>query len=470
MLLTITTTHHPATDLGFLLHKNPQRTHVAELTFGKAYVFYPEAGDDRCTAALLIDVDPVKLVRGRRGPSGEGGLFDSYVNDRPYAASSFLSSAILEFFSTAMGGRSKERQELADQAIPLEIRIASLPCRSGEAFLSRLFQPLGYEIEATRLPLDERFPDWGEGRYFDVVLRATKRIADALAHLYVLIPVLDNEKHYWVDKQEIDKLLNRGKTWLAGHPAREEIARRYLRHQKQLTREALARLTAEDGDLDPDEREQENASVEEAVERPLSLHDQRLHAVLAALKSNEVRRVVDLGCGEGRLMSLLIKDKQFERIVGMDVSYSTLEKARRYLKIDRLPPKMAERLELIHGSLVYRDRRIEGFDGAAVVEVIEHLDAPRLAVFERVLFEFARPGIVVMTTPNREYNVLFESLNAGQFRHRDHRFEWTRAEFEAWASGIAGQYGYGVKFLPIGPIHEEHGAPSQMAIFARGEG
>lgn len=465
MLLTISTTHKPATDLGFLLHKNPGRTHTAALNFGKAYVLYPEASEERCTAAVLIDVDPVKLVRGRRGPSGEGGLFDSYVNDRPYAASSFMSSALTEFFSTAMGGRSKERQELADTPIPIEVHIAALPCKADEDLLRRLFEPLGYEIEATRLALDERFPEWGEGRYFDLKLRATKRISEVLSHLYVLIPVLDNEKHYWVDAQEIEKLLNRGKDWLAAHPAKEEIARRYLRNQKHLTREALARLTEGEGDPDPDEREEENASQEEAVERPISLHEQRLNAVVAALKASEAKRVVDLGCGEGRLIELLLKDKQFQEVVGMDVSYVTLERAHRKIKVDRLPPMVAARLKLIHGSLMYRDKRIEGFDAAAVVEVIEHLDGPRLDVFERVLFEHARPGTVAITTPNSEYNVLFETLPAGQFRHRDHRFEWTRAEFEEWASRVAGKHGYSVGFLPIGPAHEEFGAPSQMATF-----
>lgn len=468
MLLTLTTTHKPATDLGFLLHKNPGRTHVAELTFGNAYVFYPRADEEACTAAVLIDVDPVKLVRGRRGPSGEGGLFDSYVNDRPYAASSFMSSALLEFFSTAMGGRSKERPELADTPIPVEVHVAAMPCRGGEDLLRRMFEPLGYEVQATRLALDERFPEWGDGWYFDVKLRATIRLAEALTHLYVLIPVLDNEKHYWVDKQEIEKLLNRGKDWLAAHPHREEITRRYLRHQKHLTREALARLTAEEGDPDPDEREEENSKLEEAVEAPISLHTQRLNAVVAAIRASGANTVVDLGCGEGRLLELLIKDKQFQQVVGMDVSYVTLEKAHRRMKIDRLPPMVAARLKLIHGSLMYRDQRIEGFDAAAVVEVIEHLDEPRLDAFRRVLFGHARPRTVVITTPNGEYNVMFETLPAGQFRHRDHRFEWTRAEFQEWAEKVCEEHGYRVKFLPIGPVHEEFGAPSQMAIFEMG--
>src|SRR5688572_20854385 len=161
MMLLLSTTHRPATDLGFLLHKNPGRMHAAEMNFGNAYLCYPEASEERCTAALLLEVDPVRLVRGRQGPSGEGGLFDQYVNDRPYVASSFLSSAILGFFSTAMTGRSKERPELADSALPFEARLPVLPCRGGELFLRSLFEPLGYAIEAKRHPLDERFPEWG---------------------------------------------------------------------------------------------------------------------------------------------------------------------------------------------------------------------------------------------------------------------------------------------------------------------
>jgi Hen1-like subunit of RNA repair complex len=125
MLLTITTTHSPATDLGYLLHKNPGRIHSFDLSFGQAHVFYPEAREDRCTAALLLDVDPIGLVRGRRGPAGEGAMLEQYVNDRPYVASSFMSVAISRVFGTAMSGRSKERPDLAERELPFQVKIAS---------------------------------------------------------------------------------------------------------------------------------------------------------------------------------------------------------------------------------------------------------------------------------------------------------------------------------------------------------
>lgn len=467
MVLQIRTTYAPATDLGYLLHKNPGRIHSAEMTFGEARVFFPEATDESCAAVLTIDIDPIKLVRGR-GPGGEGGLLEQYVNDRPYAASSFLSSAIGELFSTAMAGRSKERPELAETAIPLEIRIPVLACKGGEAFLKRFFDPLGYQIESKPIKLDTQFEEWGDSHYLDVTLTITAKIKDVLAHLYVLIPVLDNNKHYWVDEMEIQKLLRRGKGWLESHPEKDLIAKRYLLNQRVLTRLALAQLEEQEGDPDPDAEIEQKNEEEEKVERKLSLHEQRLHTVVAALKGCGAHRVLDLGCGEGRLLRLLLKDKQFTQIVGMDVVYSVLERAKSWLKLDRLPPKQAERISLIHGSLMYRDKRLAGFDAAAVVEVIEHLDPPRLAAFERVLFEFARPATVILTTPNQEYNALFEGMAEGSMRHRDHRFEWTRAEFTSWATQISEKHGYTVRFLPIGPEDPERGAPSQMGVFTRG--
>ena len=467
MLLTITTTAKPATDLGFLLHKKPSAVRTEDLSFGKAHVFYPEATDDRCTAALLLEVDPVALVRGRPGAAGEGGTSDQYVNDRPYAASSFLSVAISRVLGTALGGRSKDRPELAASAIPLEARIAALPCRGGESVLRRLFEPLGYEVSATRHPLDERFPDWGESPYFTVTLSATKRLCELLTHLYVLVPVLDDEKHYWVGDEETEKLLRHGEGWLATHPDRELIARRYLKHQRGLAREALARLTSEE-ESDPDAKQETRDADEAAIERRISLNEQRLGAVMSVLRSAGAKSVVDLGCGEGKLLAELLGDAQFERIVGLEVSHRSLERARERLKLDRLPPMKAARIALWHGSLTYRDARLAGFDAATLVEVIEHLDVDRLGALERTVFEFARPATVVVTTPNSEFNVRFETLPAGRFRHSDHRFEWTRAEFRAWAEGVASRFGYVVRFLPVGPDDPDLGPPTQMGVFARG--
>jgi 3' terminal RNA ribose 2'-O-methyltransferase Hen1 len=465
VLLTLSTTHQPATDLGFLLHKNPANLRTVSLAFGPAHVFYPEASAERCTAALLVEVDPVALVRDRKGPSGEGFALDRYVNDRPYVASSFLSTAIAQLFGTAMSGRSKDRPDLAEVSMPLVVEVSVLPCRGGEEVLRRLFEPLGYVVEATSIPLDERFPAWGSSRYLSVRLRIEARVSELLTHLYVLLPVLDDDKHYWVAEGEIDKLLEKGGDWLAGHPDRDLIVRRYLRHQRGLAEDAIARLVPEEPALEAAVEEHDREEAE--VEAPISLNDQRIGAVLAALRSAGARRVVDLGCGEGRLVKALLADPEITEVVGVDASHRALSKAARRLKLDQMPERQRARVQLLQSALTYRDRRLAGFDAATLVEGVEHLDPGRLPALERAIFGATRPSTVVLTTPNVEHNVRFESLPAGTLRHRDHRFEWTRAELEAWATGVAERNGYEVRFLPVGTDDPEVGPPTQMAVFQR---
>jgi 3' terminal RNA ribose 2'-O-methyltransferase Hen1 len=461
MLLEISTTHRPATDLGYLLHKHPARVQIFELPFGRAHVFYPVATSEQCTAALLLDVDPVGLVRR---PHGAGGTVHEYVNDRPYVASSFLSVALVRLFGSAMGGRSESRPDLAETAIPLVAKLAVVPCRGGEALLRRLFGPLGYDIVAVPYALDPVL-DLGPSPYFTVTLSRTCRLSELLTQLYVLVPVLDQEKHYWIGDAEVEKLMRHGEGWLASHPERELIARRYLRYTP-LVRQALAQLVDEE---EPafEEAEETRGSDEQALESRVRLRDQRLGAVLAVLRQSGARRVVDLGCGEGALLATLLNDRDFQQIVGVDVAHRALELAAQRLRLETLPPTQRQRITLLHGSLMYRDRRLEGYDAAAVLEVVEHMDPPRLAAFERAVFEFARPATVVITTPNAEHNVRFETLPAGAFRHADHRFEWTRDEFRAWSRGIGDRFGYAVRFVPIGPDDAEVGPPTQMGVFTR---
>ncbi|WP_124728267.1 3' terminal RNA ribose 2'-O-methyltransferase Hen1 [Staphylospora marina] len=463
MLLTVTYRGTPATDLGFLLHKHPERVQSFPLAYGTAHVFYPEATEERCTAALLLEMDPVGLVRGRRDHGKDGFVLDAYVNDRPVVASSFLSVALSRVFGTAMSGRCESRPDLVTEPLDLEAKVTAVACRggNGERRIRALFEPLGYEVTVYASPLDERFPDWGSSPYHTLVLHGRVRLKELLSHLYVLLPVLDDEKHYWVGEDELMKLLRHGEEWLKEHPEREWIIRRYLKHQRKLAHAALELINADEQEPDTDSEAEE--SGEERMEKPMSLNRQRLTAVADALAASGARRVLDLGCGEGKLLRLLVRNRQFTEIVGMDVSASTLEIARERLEKDR-HAGFGERVRLLHGSLLYPDSRLKGFDAAALVEVIEHIEPERLSHLEEAVFGRLRPGVLVVTTPNREYNALF-GMDEGKMRHPDHRFEWTRAQFEAWARGVAERNGYDVSFAPVGPVDETAGSPTQMAVF-----
>jgi 3' terminal RNA ribose 2'-O-methyltransferase Hen1 len=438
-----------------------------ELSYGRAYVFYPEVSDTRCTAALLLDIDPIDLAKGREGAKG-GGLFD-YVNDRPYVSSSFMSTAISRVFGSALAGRCDKKPKLAASEHDLTSVVSALPCRGDADMIDRVFAPLGYEVHYSKEPLDEKFPEWGDGCYVNLSLSRRCLLKDMLVHLYILIPVFDRRKHYWVGADEIDKLLEKGAGWIESHPERDFIVRRYLAGRKRLARTAIERLedgepgATEDADPEPADRE-----APEHAEVKKNLNARRLEAIVAALLTHGVSTVIDLGCGEGNLLRVLLREKSFARVAGADASPVALERARRRLDVEKMSQARAARLTLFQGSLTYRDERFSGYDAAVCAEVIEHIDKNRLAAFEDVLFAHARPRVVVITTPNIEYNVKFEQLS-GPLRHGDHRFEWTREEFHAWGDAAALRNGYEAAFSDIGDADEALGTQTQMGVFTRCE-
>ncbi len=491
MLVTITATRPagagwPATDLGYLLAKNPGRVQTFEHAFGRSRVFYPQADDAVCTAALLLEIDPIALVKTRNLESADFSL-SQYVNDRPYAASSLLAVALGQVFRTAIRGASKERPLLAATALPLTLHLPAVPANA--ALIERLFAPMGWDVAAEPIALDPAFPDWGASRYCDVTLTGVLRLADALSQLYVLLPVLDGAKHYWISAEEVDKLLRAGEAWLPGHPDRELITRRYLGRRPALVHTALGRLAESDevaeseldNAIDADEatatetqpqaaaagepETAEQPAIAPAEARKLSLAIHRREAVLAALKDVGAKRVLDLGCGGGALLRALMHDRFFTEIVGVDVSARALQYATRSLHLDRQPEMVTRRMTLKQGSLTYTDSALKGYDAAVLMEVIEHVDPPRLGALEHAVFGAARPTAVIVTTPNAEYNVLYEMLEAGRMRHRDHRFEWTRAQFTDWAQRVGATHGYSVEYRSVGDVDPVHGASTQLAVF-----
>jgi 3' terminal RNA ribose 2'-O-methyltransferase Hen1 len=474
MLLSITCTEAPATDLGFLLHKHPDRVQSFAVSAGQAHVFYPEATEQRCTAALLLEVDPIGLVRrhrGQRTAGPDGFSLAEYVNDRPYAASSMLAVALGKVFRTALSGRCEARPELAARALPLEVSIPALPCRGGAGLAGRLLGPLGWTVQAEPVPLDPELPEWGDSAYLSVRLTGQLRLADALSQLYVLLPVLDDTKHYWVTDAEVDKLIRAGSGWLAGHPERDLITRRYLAHRKRLVLSAVGRL-AEVDDTAPealDNAVPEASAVPDTEPGPADppLAVQRRTAVLHVLRECHASTVADLGCGEGALVAQLLREPSVHRVLGVDVSHRALDRTAQRLHLDTMPDRQRDRVSLLQSSLTYADDRLTGLDAVVLMEVIEHIDPSRLAAAEQTVFGYARPGTVVVTTPNAEHNVRFRGMAAGALRHPDHRFEWTRPQFRDWAAGVADRRGYRVSYRPVGADDPEVGPPTQLAVFTR---
>jgi len=467
MLLTITYVGENADDLGYLLHKNPLRPQTAEFNFGKVHVFYPEISANRCTAALLLDMDPLSLARGKQGSTG-GGLFD-YVNDRPYVSSSFMSTAISRVYGTAMSGHCEKNQALADRPLELSATLVMLPCRGDTGMLEKVFAPLGYEVKWEGGLLDGRFPEWGDSCYVNLTISGKVRLQDLLRHIYVLIPVFDYRKHYWINDKEVDKLLAHGTGWLENHPEKNFITRRYFTRLGHFTKQALKRLNRLDngeGGAQSPVTEGEAEAESPSIKMP-RLNDQRLAAVLNELKNSGVKSVLDMGCGEGRLLQLIMKEKNFTAIAGTDVSAVVLSRAADNLKLDRMEKDIKKRITLFQSSLYYRDKRFKNYDAVSIVEVIEHLDENRLPSFEAVVFADAAPATIIITTPNFDYNVNYTGLRENKFRHGDHRFEWNRIQFRAWADSAAIRNDYSVRYEDIGEKDENQNTPTQMAIFRK---
>lgn len=477
MLVTITSTAPAASDLSHLLRKHPDRAQAFSLSVGTAHVFYPEVSDERCTVALLLEVDPIALVRDKRFRGSDASTLARYVNDRPYASSSMVAAALGQVFRTAMNGKSETFPDLAASALPLEITVAAVPARGRDTagLVTRLFEPLGWAVEESPIPLDPEFPEWGDSVYVDLVLRGEVRLSDALRQLYVLLPVLDDSKHYWVSDDEVGKLVRAGEGWLPEHPEQELIARRYLAHQRSMVDAATELLspTARLGGLDDISAD---TSAENAVgdidaandrPRPAALAPQRAEAVLVALREVGARSVADVGCGEGALLRRMLADPAFTTIIGTDVSASVLVKAERALNLREASDRQRERVRLLQSSVTYQDDRLAGLDAIVLMEVIEHVDEERLPALEASVFGAAAPAAVIVTTPNGDYNALFESLPAGTFRHSDHRFEWSRAEFAAWADAVADRHGYTVEYRTIGDVDPALGSPTQLALFRK---
>jgi 3' terminal RNA ribose 2'-O-methyltransferase Hen1 len=464
VFLSIATTRQGAKDLGFLLYKHPDRVFRSDASRNakmSAVGFYPEATDERCEFCLVVEVDPVERVRGASWGAG----IAQYVEPLPFLASSYMAQALSLCLRSAMNGvvTSKDPAEeerlkvAAAEKWPLEITVS--PLRTSPALISRMFEPLGWDVALHSIALD--IPGMMSGdRGTDLhtlTLRGEVTLQDALTHLYVLLPALDPARHYFYGESEVQKLLDKSQNWLEQHPARELIVGRYLSKSRELRETALQQFETADDD--------ETVAEGDVPDEPVSAHDERHQRIVEIVRGAGDVSVVDLGCGEGKLLERLSKLPGKLEITGVEPAMRDLDKAHRALS--RNPGKqMDPRIKLKHGSILYADDQLKGFDIAILSEVIEHIDPERLDHAERCVFGFMQPRKVVVTTPNASFNEMF-GLEEGRFRHRDHRFEWTETEVTAWCGRIGRDYGYSYELGGAGGYEPAFGHLSHFIVFEK---
>ncbi|MFN8672328.1 MAG: 3' terminal RNA ribose 2'-O-methyltransferase Hen1 [Candidatus Sericytochromatia bacterium] len=461
MLLSITCEDKNCQELSWILHKRPDKIQSFPIISGNAYVFYPEYSDNKVKVCLALDIDTINLVRKLRLPVASYAL-QHYVNDKPYTASSFMSSAIANVFSSALNGICKEKPEIVDLILPLEVEISVLKVLGGEALIKRLFEPLGYQIEVESFNLDEDFKNWGKSRYYKIKLKNNITIKELLSHLYVLIPVFDMDKHFYIGTTEVESFLKKGDKWLQIHPEKGAIVRRYFKNLGKYSNLVLNRLNDS-----LENTYQEMEIPKEIKEKKESLQKIRLNTVLEKLENLYTTSVVDIGCGEGMLLKLLKSKKRFEKICGTDVMYQNLLIAKDKLDLEETTTHRADRIKLFQSSILYKDERLKEYETVCLIEVIEHIEEDRLDSLEEILFGYLNPKYAIISTPNAEYNAVYMPENPTNFRHDDHRFEWNRDQFRQWVNKICEKFSYSAEFFDIGDVHEKLGTPTQAVIFKR---
>lgn len=451
MLLTLRVTGPHAADLQVLLDKSPDKLHSTSLPLGVVHVFFPEASPDAATVALLVNVDAVAWS-SNESPAGFA-----------LANAATLSAAIAHVFSMALAARSPARPDLVTAMLPIEVRLSSFAVSRGTDDARALFAPLGYDVEVTEDALVESSTTQEHLVRHSVRLTKLAPLYEVLSHMYVLGPIVDDHAADPVLTAEREALLLHAEGAARGHPLAERITQAYAMRRTSETSAAVERLLVADSLGAPTNADATNV--------PTLLDDARIDAIVYELREVAAQSVVDLGCGDGKLLARLVREKALTRIVGLDVSYRLLDAASARMKLDRRGTKKSERLELLHGSLFYADSRLRGFDAAVLADVLQHVAADRLGDIEHVVFHDAQPKtIIVMMNGSGVWGAgsrrLPEAPNAQPAREQSAPTDphaWSTNQFDAWASGVSERCGYRVRLLSIGSSH----LPTRMAVFSR---
>lgn len=456
MQLAIKATGEGAKMLSFLLSKNPQNLYDRMEKGYRVRLTYTVFSDSEVEALIFVTPDPVELVKN----SPDTYEITQYINDREFVVSSIFCSNTRSALGTALNGRPKEEYlDWAKHAFQLTIGFGPVATDLPDAAIKNLFEPLGYqtEIERGRADYNFQFKERSSARFINLQSKVT--LQNALQHLFVLIPVLDDYRHYFIDEREIEKLERYGEGWLADHPLKELIIKRTLRfrelidqmvlnsHQTELINEAVT--------------PEPNISSQPVV-RLNKLRYQRLVKIIEDLAARE--SIVDFGAGEGKLSVRLGFIPGVKEILAVEpTEKEQLRALKRFSEASRKDDFIAP--TPVWGSLFYYDEQLCGKDVMILSEVIEHIDESRLPrVMDTILGSY-KPQVLLITTPNAEYNPVYQ-MEEG-IRHKDHRFEWSRAEFAEWTYCLARNYAYEVQIDGIGEEAEGYGHPSQLAILTR---
>ncbi|MBW4084382.1 3' terminal RNA ribose 2'-O-methyltransferase Hen1 [Paenibacillus sp. S150] len=476
MHLIIRVTGAGAGMLSRLLAKNPDNLYDRMEKEARVRIAFTASSEQEAEAVIYVTPDPVELVKGASSAHND---ITQYINDREFVVSSLFCTYIRSALGTALNGKTKEAYlPWVNRKLALELTFGPVASNLPDHALEDLFIPLGYEVVLERGDAAYAFELKSRSSVRYIKLKGIQTLQTALRQLFVLIPALDDYKHYYISDDEVDKIRRYGDGWLENHPQRALILKRTLRfagaikhYEDQMAGDGQQAENGASGEApgiaEPFAAPAEASAGTGAAEAPKArLNDLRYAAIADTVERLAARRsIVDFGSGGGKLSARLSSVPGVQEIKAVEPSAAAQLRAMdRFAKLEGRPGAIVP--EPVTGSLFYYDEALRGKDVMILCEVIEHIDERRLnRVMETIFHEYA-PGTLIITTPNKEYNALYQ-MEHEKLRHRDHRFEWDREAFGAWCSCWTSAYNYSVRLSGIGEFAQEYGYPTQMAIFTK---
>ncbi|WIM41190.1 3' terminal RNA ribose 2'-O-methyltransferase Hen1 [Paenibacillus sp. PK4536] len=480
MYLTIKATGTHASMISHLLAKNPNNLYDRTEKGARIRLVYTSFQPEETEVLLFVTPDPIDLVKG----SPDHYDITQYINDRELVVSSLFCSYIRPALGTALNGKPKaDYIDWVEHPFTLHMSMGPVASDLPDSMIESLFQPLGYEVQMERGEIDYSFDLKNRSTVRHIQISGQQTLQHMLRQLYILIPVLDNYKHYYISDDEIERLQRYGEGWLSTHPQHDLIIKRSLRfaplikeyEQKVAKNEDITNVStelsthqAEASEMKSELSEDQDKQYDSNQTEPpvIRLNELRYRAIVEQVSQlPQHKQIVDFGAGEGKLSVRLGEIEGVEQIWAVEPSMQSQLRA-----IDRFA-KLEGRTDYVipvvtTGSLFYRDERWVDQDVIILCEVIEHINEVRLPQVIHTLFTDYRPQTLIMTTPNREYNEVYQ-MGKDEIRHTDHRFEWTRAELEQYCTQWIQDRPYTFTLSGIGEKHEQYGQPTQMVVFHR---